>query len=38
MLSDSFAGIAPASALEFVAAQALGAVAGARLAALLDIH
>jgi glycerol uptake facilitator-like aquaporin len=29
MLSDSFAGIAPASALPFVAAQCLGAVAGA---------
>jgi glycerol uptake facilitator-like aquaporin len=38
MLSDSFAGIAPASALGFIAAQGLGAIAGARLSALLDIH
>jgi glycerol uptake facilitator-like aquaporin len=32
MFSDTFAGIAPASALAFVAAQAVGAVAGAMLA------
>ena len=38
MLSDSFAGIAPASALGFIAAQGLGAIAGARISALLDIH
>ena len=35
MLSDSFAGIAPASALGFVAAQAVGAVAGALMASSL---
>jgi glycerol uptake facilitator-like aquaporin len=38
MLSDSFAGIAPASALGFVAAQGLGAIIGVRLSALLNIH
>ena len=35
MLSDSFAGIAPASALGFVAAQAVGTVAGALMASSL---
>ena len=35
MLSDSFAGIAPASAPGFVLAQCAGAVAGVGLAALL---
>jgi glycerol uptake facilitator-like aquaporin len=36
MFSDSFAGIAPASALGFVAAQALGAVAGIVIANALE--
>ncbi len=36
MLSDSFAGIAPASALGFVLAQCLGGVVGALLARLLE--
>ena len=36
MLSDSFAGIAPASAIGFVAAQAVGAVLGALAAASLQ--
>ena len=36
MLSDSFAGIAPASALGFVAAQAVGAVAGVWIARWLE--
>jgi glycerol uptake facilitator-like aquaporin len=36
MLSDSFAGIAPASALGFVAAQCVGAVSGVLLAGMLD--
>ena len=36
MLSDSFAGIAPASAIGFVVAQAVGAVAGALAAASLQ--
>ena len=36
MMSDSFAGIAPASALGFVAAQAVGGVAGVRLARWLE--
>lgn len=36
MFSDTFAGIAPASALAFVAAQCVGAAAGALLAKLLD--
>ncbi len=36
MLSDSFAGIAPASALGFVAAQIVGGAAGATLARWLD--
>ncbi len=35
MMSDSFAGIAPASALGFMVAQGLGAFAGAGLAALM---
>ena len=35
MFSDTFAGIAPASALSFVLAQAVGAIAGAALAHLL---
>jgi glycerol uptake facilitator-like aquaporin len=38
MMSDSFAGIAPASALGFVVAQALGAVAGALLVRGLQSH
>lgn len=36
MLSDTFAGIAPASALPFVAAQAVGGLAGLCLAQLLE--
>ena len=36
MLSDTFAGIAPASAPAFVAAQLVGGAAGALLAHLLD--
>jgi hypothetical protein len=36
MLSDSFAGIAPSSALGFVAAQAVGAVAGVFIANALE--
>jgi glycerol uptake facilitator-like aquaporin len=36
MLSDSFAGIAPASALPFVAAQLVGGAAGAWLASVFD--
>lgn len=38
MFSDSFAGIAPASAAGFVAAQALGALLGWRLARALDLR
>jgi glycerol uptake facilitator-like aquaporin len=38
MLSDSFAGIAPASALGFVAAQAVGAVVGVVIANALEPH
>ena len=38
MLSDSFAGIAPASALGFVAAQAVGAVVGLMIANALEPH
>jgi glycerol uptake facilitator-like aquaporin len=37
MLSDSFAGIAPASALGFVVAQAVGAIAGTALAHSFDL-
>jgi glycerol uptake facilitator-like aquaporin len=38
MLSDSFAGIAPASALGFVAAQAVGAVVGVVISNALEPH
>jgi glycerol uptake facilitator-like aquaporin len=38
MLSDSFAGIAPASAIAFIAAQLVGGAIGAWVAAALDEH